>query len=90
MKNVNAEPFDFQALGLQTVTLGHYLRQSRIRCALSKAALAQRSGLPAKGIDDFEANRAVPSYSDIRVLAQHLGIEEQELLLKVGCISQKG
>ncbi len=76
------EPSNSPTSGMQNTTLGGFLRQERTRQRVSRPVLAQRTELGESALADFEFNRKLPSVSEIRLLARHLGLDETELLVR--------
>lgn len=56
------------------------LQKSRDLRQLSKAALAEKAGLPASSISHFEAGSRKPSFDNLRKLAQALNVSTDYLL----------
>lgn len=57
---------------------GQALRQFRIAAGLSQEALAERSGVSARGISDLErGERKVPRLETVRLLAEALNLDER-------------
>jgi predicted ATPase/DNA-binding XRE family transcriptional regulator len=55
---------------------GHNLRELRMAAGLSQEALAERSGLSARGISDLERGvRRMPRLETVRMLADALGLD---------------
>lgn len=67
-------------------TFGSFIREQRIRTGMSRSTLAQRTRLSHRMVEDIECNRVTPAYSDVQTLAAAFGLNESELLKRVGYV----
>ena len=56
------------------------LRKAREDNGLSQAQLAEKTGLQPSAVSHFEAGRRAPSFDNLRVLADALGVTTDHLL----------
>jgi transcriptional regulator with XRE-family HTH domain len=56
------------------------LRDARLEKGLSQAELAQKTGLQPSAVSHFESGRRAPSFDNLRVLADALGVTTDHLL----------
>lgn len=59
------------------------LRETRLEKGLNQAELAQKTGLQPSAISHFESGRRAPSFDNLRVLADVLGVSTDYLLGRV-------
>ena len=67
---------------------GRYIRELRLRKALSQRELARLSGLNHSEISRIEGgSRPTPSPESLAKLAPHLGVTHEELMRRLGYLS---
>lgn len=70
------------------MNFGDYIRELRNAQGISQRQLAMRVGISNSEISRIESGeRALPRVTSIKALAMALGVDEVELLKKVGCSS---
>lgn len=62
------------------VYVGDNLKRLRVLNALTQAELAQRAGLTLAAVARIERNEAEPRMTNLRKLAEALGVEPHELI----------
>ena len=62
------------------VYVGDNLRRLRVLNALTQAELAQKAGLTPAAVARIERNEAEPRMTNLRKLAEALGVEPHELV----------
>jgi transcriptional regulator with XRE-family HTH domain len=74
------------------IPLGEAVRMMREEKRLTKTAVASRAGISTRWLDDVEAGKSNPTWSNLRRLAHGLRVELTELVAKVERVerSQKG
>ena len=72
----------------QTGDFGRYIRELRLRKALSQRELARLSGLNHSEISRIEGgSRPTPSPESLAKLAPHLGVTHEELMRRLGYLA---
>lgn len=61
-------------------SFGDRLRDARLAKGMSQADLAAKTGLQPSAVSHFESERRMPSFDNLRVLADALGVTTDHLL----------
>lgn len=68
------------------MTFGSYLHRQRAARGLPPGLFALRLGVSTAYLADLEANRTVPTYVDLRTMAEALQLPERVLLARAGYV----